>query len=269
MSEERGPELDIAEAYLRRLIELTETGRFDELGPLYRAGRKGRDGVTDLLKRNQCGHLRMLKQALAKRSAWVWSGSIRKVWIFGVDGGHEYPSDDGLVIEVGEGRAVTDPFGDNVIATRRVEKLKPEVRDGATAAGIGPFAYKEILRLRGRCLVPARKNAIDAFTAIDWGARAEFDSAAGDEDRLISGLTFSDRFPHLPDGFARRRDLTPIGADCYHYFGLIDHAMDPADPMVVSLDHETEGDDPMEETFLSLWLAGLRRVRASSAKRGS
>jgi hypothetical protein len=261
------PELVAAERYLRLLIDLTEQGKFDELAQRHYNLKKlkpaQRKDAAALLKRNRKGHLKMLKWVLSNRAKWVALGSIGKVMALMGNQDLEYP-DDGLWINVAGGGAITEPFGDSIAFTRKVEKLKPEIREGAAKAGVSPFVYKEVLRLRGKFTEARPKDAIAAFRAIEWGPNVEFNTAESDEDALVCGFTFAGDDPPMPEGFERHKEITSIGNDCYKYFGLVANERDPLDPIVVSVDHEEESKGPFEDTFLSIWLARLRRKKVSS-----
>lgn len=269
---ETGPELDLAERYLGRLIELTEQGKFAELAEKhYRLKPAQRSGAVDMLRRNQRGHLKLLKWVLGNREHWIWLRSIGKVMALMGKADPEY-ADDGLMIEVKDGRAITEPLSESVVASRKAEKLKPEIRSGARKAGISPFVFKEVARLRGRFTGKKPTDPIRAFAAIDWGQDVSFDTPEADEENFVAGMSFLPPPPHppgevhLPEGFARHPEITPIGNDCYYYFGLASNPLDPLDPMVYTLDHEAESKDPLADTFLSLWLARLRRRKQTSGK---
>ena len=92
----------------------------------------------------------------------------------------------------------------------------------------------------------------------------EFNTAEADEDSLICGFTFSRDYESLPEGFARDKRVRSIGNDSYKYYGLVANEGDPLDPIVVSVDHEEEDSEPFEDTFLSIWLARLRRKKLPS-----
>jgi len=267
---EAGPEMVAAEEYLRRLIELTDGGSFDELAERhYQLKPSRRKDAAALLERNQKGHLKMLKWVLSNRSHWILLKRIGKVMALMGRSDPEYP-DDGLMIKVGDGRAITEPFSDSVAFTRKVEKLKPDILSGAAEAGVSPFVYKEVLRLRGSFPRAKSPDAMASFRVIEWGSNVEFNTAESDEDSLVAGFTFAGQAPSLPEGFARDKRVTPIGNDCYKYFGLVANERDPLDPIVVWVDHEEEASEPFEDAFLSIWLGRLRRKKLpSNSARGT
>ncbi|HUR38434.1 MAG TPA: hypothetical protein VM222_03025, partial [Planctomycetota bacterium] len=254
---ETSPELTEVERYLRLLIDLTEKGSFDELAERhYHLKPSRKKDAAALLKRNQKGHLKMLKWVLSNRSEWILLKPIDKVMALMGNSDIEYP-DDGLWFNIAGGGAITEPFGDSVAFTRKAEKLKPEIRTEAAKAGISPFVYKEVLRLKGSFPQGEPRDAIAAFRAIDWGSNVEFNTPESDEESLVCGFTFVAEYPSVPEGFGRDKRVAPIGNDCYKYFGLVANERDPLDPIVVSIDHEEEASEPFEDTFLSIWLARL------------
>ena len=148
------PEIAAVEQYLRRLIELTEKGSFAELAERhYNVKHSERKSTETLLRNNRKGHLKMLKWVLSNREKWVALPSLGKVMALMGNSDLEY-RDDGLWFRVTEAGAITEPFGDSIVRTRKAEKLKPEIRSGAAQAGISPFVYKEVLRLKAASLRP-------------------------------------------------------------------------------------------------------------------
>ena len=261
-----GPELDRVERYLRQLIKLTEQGKFDELAGQYRIKPARRKDAPEFLRRNQNGHLKMLNWVLSNRPKWVWMGSIGKVMALMGNRLLEYP-DDGLWFDVKGQGPITEPFGDNLVATRKVERLKPEIRSGAQEVGISPFVFKEVQRLKGRFTVKSPGDPIRAFRGIDWGNDVDFSTPDSDEENFVAGMTFAPVPPYpaeyLPECYSRHPGFTWIGNDCYYYFSIKPDEIDPLDPMVFSIDHEKEKEDPLAETFLSIWLSRLRRSKGT------
>jgi hypothetical protein len=258
------PEIEAVERYLRLLIKLTEQGSFAELAERhYNVKPSERKNTATLLRNNRKGHLKMLKWVLSNRENWVVLKSLGKVMALMGNSDLEY-RDDGLWFRLSEAGAITEPFGDSIVRTRKAEKLKPEIRSGAAKSGISPFVYKEVLRLKGSFPPSPFPDPITAFRAIEWGPNVEFNTAEADEDSLISGFTFTGDYETLPEGFARDRRVRPIGNDSYKYYGLVANEGDPLDPIVVAVDHEEEASEPFGDTFLSIWLARLRRKKLPS-----
>ena len=83
------------------------------------------------------------------------------------------------------------------------------------------------------------------------------------DDIAVDDLSIGFDFPHRPVA-ALENDVFLFGNDNAYYYGLIENAENPRDPIVVSIDHDNESDMQIE-TYLSIWLSMLNRMKLKKA----